>query len=65
MFLDSGARWLAPVHWDTFRLGREPLGDALRRLLAAAGPDAGHIVFRQIGDEWVLPAEDDAGTDIS
>jgi len=59
MFLDSGARWLAPVHWDTFRLGREPLGDALRRLLAAAGPDAGRIVFRQIGDEWVPPAEDD------
>jgi len=60
MFVDSGARWLAPVHWDTFRLGREPLGDAMRRLVAAAGPDADRIVFHAIGDEWTLP--DTGGT---
>jgi L-ascorbate metabolism protein UlaG (beta-lactamase superfamily) len=57
MFLDSGARWLAPVHHDTFRLGREPLGDAMRRLTAAAGPQADRIVFHAVGDEWELPSE--------
>jgi L-ascorbate metabolism protein UlaG (beta-lactamase superfamily) len=55
MFEESGARYLIPVHWDTFRLGREPLGDAMRRLLAAAGPRHDDIVVRGIGDTWALP----------
>jgi len=54
MFRDTGARRLVPIHWDTFRLGKEPIGDAIRRLLAAAGPDADRIVVREIGGEWVL-----------
>lgn len=57
MFVDSGARHLAPVHWDTFRLGREPLGDAMRRLREAAGPEAARIVIDEIGDEWIMPVE--------
>lgn len=55
MFIESGARALVPIHWDTFRLGREPIGDSMRRLLAAAGPDAGRVVIREIGGEWFLP----------
>jgi len=54
-FAQSGARHLVPVHWDTFRLGKEPLGDAMRRLLAAAGADARRIVIREIGQTWTLP----------
>jgi L-ascorbate metabolism protein UlaG (beta-lactamase superfamily) len=54
MFVESGARYLLPIHYDTFRLGKEPVGDGLRRLLAAAGPDAERIVIRQIGGEWSL-----------
>jgi L-ascorbate metabolism protein UlaG (beta-lactamase superfamily) len=57
MFEESGARYLLPVHWDTFRLGKEPLGDAMARLLAAAGPDADRVVIRRIGDTWSLPLE--------
>ena len=53
-FVQSGAQHLIPVHWDTFRLGKEPLGDAMRRLLAAAGPDARRIVIREIGSTWAL-----------
>lgn len=52
MFQESGARYLVPIHWDTFRLGAEPLGDAMRRLLAAAGPAADRIVIREIGGSW-------------
>lgn len=55
MFVASGARWLMPVHWDTFRLGREPLGDAMRRLEAAAGADGGRIVIDHIGGQWREP----------
>ena len=54
MFTESGARWLIPVHWDTFRLGKEPLGEAMARLLAAAGSDADRVVIRRIGDTWAL-----------
>jgi L-ascorbate metabolism protein UlaG (beta-lactamase superfamily) len=53
-FVASGAQALIPVHWDTFRLGKEPLGDAMRRLLAAAGSDAGLVVIREIGGTWRL-----------
>jgi L-ascorbate metabolism protein UlaG (beta-lactamase superfamily) len=55
MFKESGACYLLPVHWDTFRLGKEPVGDAMTRLLAAAGAEANRVVFRQIGDTWSLP----------
>src|SRR5262249_58024117 len=55
MFVQSGARALIPVHHDTFRLGREPLGDAIRRLLDAAGPEGYRVVVRQIGDTWTMP----------
>lgn len=54
MFSDSGADYLLPIHWGTFRLGREPDGDAMTRLRAAAGPLADRIVLRHIGGTWRL-----------
>jgi L-ascorbate metabolism protein UlaG (beta-lactamase superfamily) len=56
MFTESGACALVPVHWDTFRLGKEPLGEAMARLLAAAGRDADRVVIRRVGETWILPA---------
>jgi L-ascorbate metabolism protein UlaG (beta-lactamase superfamily) len=35
-FLDVGAETLVPMHYNTFRLGREPMDEPLARLLAAA-----------------------------
>ena len=58
MFVDSGARYLVPIHWDTFRLGREPLGDAIRRLTAAAGPETNRIVINAVGGEWIMPVDE-------
>ena len=55
MFLASGACYLLPVHFDTFRLGKEPLGEAMSRLLAAAGPNASRVAIRGIGDTFVMP----------
>jgi len=55
MFEESGARYLIPIHWDTFRLGKEPLGDAMRRLIDAAGPGRDRVVIRDIGATWSMP----------
>ena len=55
MFEDSGACFLIPCHWDTFRLGKEPIGEAIARLVAAAGPEADRIVIREIGATWTMP----------
>jgi L-ascorbate metabolism protein UlaG (beta-lactamase superfamily) len=35
-FVDLGARTMVPMHYNTFRLGREPMDEPLPRLLAAA-----------------------------
>ena len=31
-FLDCGARWMVPMHYGTFRLGREPMDEPVQRL---------------------------------
>lgn len=35
-FLEVGAKWMVPMHYGTFRLGREPMDEPLRRLRAEA-----------------------------
>lgn len=35
-FLEVGARWMVPMHYGTFRLGREPMDEPLQRLRAEA-----------------------------
>jgi L-ascorbate metabolism protein UlaG (beta-lactamase superfamily) len=55
MFGQTGAYYLVPLHWGTFRLSKEPMDEPLRRLIAAAGPDSNRIVLRQIGVAWTLP----------
>ena len=33
-FIETGARWMVPMHFGTFRLGREPMEEPVERLLA-------------------------------
>jgi L-ascorbate metabolism protein UlaG (beta-lactamase superfamily) len=35
-FVDCGAQWMIPMHFGTFRLGREPMDEPVVRLLAEA-----------------------------
>lgn len=35
-FLEAGAKWMVPMHFGTFRLGREPMGEPPVRLMAEA-----------------------------
>ena len=55
MFEALGARWLLPIHHATFRLSREPVGEPLERLIAAAGRERHRIVGSTIGSTWTLP----------
>ncbi|HLX37419.1 MAG TPA: MBL fold metallo-hydrolase [Candidatus Binataceae bacterium] len=55
MFKETGATYLVPIHWGTFRLGREPMDDPMRRLLAAAGAESDRVVLREIGGTWTMP----------
>lgn len=55
MAREMGAEFLLPMHHSTFRLSREPEGEPVRRLLAAAGPDRRRVALTQIGETWTLP----------
>jgi L-ascorbate metabolism protein UlaG (beta-lactamase superfamily) len=50
MFVDTGAKWLVPIHWDTFVLSYEPVDEPIRRLREAAGAEAGRIVLSRHGE---------------
>lgn len=50
-------RFLLPMHHSTFRLSDEPLGEPLKRLVAAAGHHAPRIVGRELGAVWSHPEE--------
>ncbi len=36
-FIECGARWMVPMHFGTFRLGREPMDEPVERLTVEAG----------------------------
>jgi L-ascorbate metabolism protein UlaG (beta-lactamase superfamily) len=55
MFQQTGATYLLPIHWGTFRLGKEPVEEPMARLLAAAGGESDRVVLREIGGTWTLP----------
>lgn len=55
MFRDSGARFLIPVHHNTFVLSQEPVEEPLQRLLAAALDEQHRVVVHQHGEGFELP----------
>jgi L-ascorbate metabolism protein UlaG (beta-lactamase superfamily) len=54
-FHELGARALVPMHWGTFHLSDEPMGEPPRRLRAAMGTDANEILELAIGETWFEP----------
>ena len=60
MFQQTGAKYLVPIHWGTFKLSKEPMDEPLSRLIRAAGDQSNRIVLRQIGGTWQLPESDAA-----
>lgn len=54
MFMDSGANWLIPIHWNTFVLSEEPVDEPMKRLVECAGELADRIVIGKQGETFTL-----------
>ena len=52
---DAGARFIMPVHHQTFRLSAEPLREPIERFEAALRNQPERIALREIGQTFVLP----------
>ena len=55
MSREMGAEFILPMHHSTFRLSREPSGEPIRRMLAAAGRERWRVAVTEIGETWTLP----------
>ena len=53
---DAGARFIMPVHHQTFRLSREPDGEPLERFFRVAGDERWRIAATGLGETWHAPA---------
>ena len=51
----AGARFIVPVHHQTFRLSFEPFREPIERFEAALGKSPERIALREIGESFVLP----------
>jgi L-ascorbate metabolism protein UlaG (beta-lactamase superfamily) len=51
----AGARFIMPVHHQTFRLSFEPLREPIERFETALRNTPGRIALREIGETFVLP----------
>ena len=51
----AGARFIMPVHHQTFRLSFEPLREPIERFEDALCTEPGRIALREIGETFVLP----------
>lgn len=52
---EMNAEYVLPIHHKTFRLSREPIGEPIERLLAAAGTEGWRIAATDVGQTWTLP----------
>ena len=52
----AGARFVVPVHHQTFRLSFEPLREPIERFEAALSETPERIALREIGQTFVLPS---------
>jgi L-ascorbate metabolism protein UlaG (beta-lactamase superfamily) len=57
-FLDLGAQAMVPMHYNTFRLGREPMDEPLPRLMRAAEAAGVEDYVHPLaeGESWLVPA---------
>lgn len=55
MATDAGARFIIPVHHQTFRLSVEPFREPIERFERALAQSPDRIALREIGETFVLP----------
>ncbi len=51
----AGARYVLPVHHQTFKLSREPMGDPIRRFEQALASTPARVALRRVGETFHLP----------
>ncbi len=51
----AGARFVMPVHHQTFRLSVEPMREPIERFTRALAATPERIALREIGETFVLP----------
>jgi L-ascorbate metabolism protein UlaG (beta-lactamase superfamily) len=52
---DAGAKFIMPVHHQTFRLSLEPFRESIERFEAALHDTPERIALREVGETFVLP----------
>ena len=52
--VSAGARYLMPVHHQTFKLSFEPFREPIERFIAALREQPHRIALREIGETFVL-----------
>jgi len=50
---EARARYVVPIHHQTFRLGREPMDEPIRRFTSALEPD--RVALTEVGETFQLP----------
>jgi L-ascorbate metabolism protein UlaG (beta-lactamase superfamily) len=55
MATDAGARFIMPVHHQTFKLSFEPFREPIERFVGALAAEPERIALREIGETFVLP----------
>jgi len=55
MATDAGARYIVPIHHQTFRLSFEPFREPIERFERALANEPERIALREIGETFVLP----------
>jgi len=51
----SGARYIVPVHHQTFKLSDEPMNEPIERFEAALAKEPERVAVRRIGESFVCP----------
>jgi L-ascorbate metabolism protein UlaG (beta-lactamase superfamily) len=51
----AGARYIVPVHHQTFRLSDEPMNEPIERLTAALQREPERLAIRRVGETFVCP----------
>lgn len=52
---DAGARFIMPIHHQTFRLSFEPFREPIERFDAALRDEAHRVALREIGETFIVP----------
>lgn len=52
---DAGARYVVPIHHQTFQLSEEPMGEPIERVQAALQREPERLALQKIGETFVCP----------